>query len=170
MYEWNGGVSKYSSNVWCQCDLLYFSWSSQTLRDVKSLISNMIFTVSRWAYNRNSAIANEKEQIGERQQPLVAYFERLKALKPRPYRLPNQDVTHILLLFMFFGAKHNSSQDSRLTTLILLHPYLIFPLKSRLIMRVSVRSRVCGLVTTSGRCVWCRLLDESSSVFALRGG
>lgn len=83
----------------------------------------------------------------------------------------SQDFTHILfLLFLFFSAKHKASQVRQLMTFI--PPLFVFVLKSRLIVQLSARSRVCGIATlepllqTTG--VWSGVLDKSFSLCVQR--
>lgn len=85
---------------------------------------------------------NDKEQTRKRRQPAVVYFFSPRFLL-RLYRLLGRSY--------FFLAKHNTSQNGQLTTLII--ELFVFLPESRVITPVSVRSRVFRMVTTGGRCV-----------------
>lgn len=74
--------------------------------------------------------------------------------------------TYSFSAFLFFSAKHKARQVSQLTTFI--PPLFVFVLKSRLIVQLSARSRVCGIATleplleTTG--VWSGVLNKSFSL------
>lgn len=107
------------------------------------------------ASDGSPAIANEKEQSRKRQQPEVVYFY----ISQHPIVFSARVSPLFFVYFLFVAAKHNSSLDSRPTTVTF--PHIVFLLKSRLITVVSVRSCVCGIASeesfqqTAG--VWCRV-------------
>lgn len=117
-----------------------------------SLISNMFYN-SNPTSGRNPAITNEKEQIRERQQPVVAFTVINMALK-------SLDVSRIpFVLFCFLVQKLNLT---KLMTLIVLSICLLQKGSLELLLLdLSCRWQVCGLMFWTNALVWRTLLQKN---------
>lgn len=138
----NDYLSKYSTIVWFQYDFILLP----NLPDLK--ISNM-FDI----YDSMSGCVCWKSCCSQ--------WERADRKASAILR------SIFFTFFLFFRAKHNTSQDNQLRMLIFLHIGFSTAVQFNHVSICEISSlwnQHFGIITTNGRCVWYRVLDKLSRV------